>query len=64
MSDKKRFAIIFFSVNLGVLLWTPYYAGQMPLKLELAAGLISAVGMNLLVCFLMRKKMRQPGLGE
>jgi hypothetical protein len=64
MSDKKRFAIIFFSVNLGVLIWTPYYAGRMPLKLELTVGLISAIGMNLFVYFLMRKKMRQQGRRE
>jgi hypothetical protein len=64
MSEKKRFTIIFISVNLGVLIWTPYYAGRMPLKLELAVGLISAVGMNLFVYFLMRKKMRKQGRAE
>jgi hypothetical protein len=64
MSERKRFTIIFIAVNLGVLIWTPFYAGRMPLKLELSVGLISAIWLNLLVYFLMRKKMRKQGQGE
>lgn len=61
MTIKQRFLIIFSAVNVGILIWTPFYAGQMPLKLELCVGLISAIGLNSLVYFIMRKKLKEQG---
>jgi hypothetical protein len=52
---------MFIAVNVGVLIWTPFYAGHMPLRLELAVGVISAIGMNAFVYFLMRNSLRRQG---
>jgi len=61
MTARSKALIMFIAVNIGVLIWTPFYAGRMPLRLEIAVGLISAVGMNLLVYFLMKKKLQEQG---
>jgi hypothetical protein len=61
MTVRRKFAIIFIAVNVGVLVWTPFYAGRMPLRLEIAVGVISAIGMNGFVYFLMRKSLQRQG---
>ena len=61
MTVRQKFTIMFIAVNVGVLVWTPFYAGHMPLRLELAVGVISAIGMNVFVYFLMRKSLQGHG---
>jgi hypothetical protein len=56
-----KYRIVFIVMNIGVLVWTPLLAGNLPLSLELKVGILSAVITNLMLFFALAYRERLLG---